>query len=186
MKSLLMRQRRSAHKRAHKAVVTLNLVSLTDFFTILLVFLLVHTSAPELLERSASLVPPDSVSSQLPEKRLLITVNRDVMTVEGRSVARVADLAASEGVIVPLAAALANEGAKLSAKEGAMPDGGREVTIMGDREIPYALLKRIMLTCQENDFAKISLAVNKLEVKPSDADVASQRLIASAVAGGTP
>ena len=182
MKSLLMRQRRSAHKRAHKAVVTLNLVSLTDFFTILLVFLLVHTSAPELLERSSTLVPPDSTSTQLPEKRLLITVNRDLMTVEGKAVARVAELASSDGAIAPLAAALANEGAKQSV----LPEGGREVTIMGDRELPYALLKRIMLTCQENDFAKISLAVNKLEVRPSDADVATRRLIASTVTGATP
>jgi biopolymer transport protein TolR len=179
MNSLLMRQRRSAHKRAHKAVVTLNLVSLTDFFTILLVFLLVHTSAPELLERTESVVLPDSISQQLPSQRVVITVNRDVVTVEGNPVVRIADVD-GEGVIAPLASVLAAQGAR----QGPVPEGGRLVTIMGDREIPYALLKRIMLTCQESEFAKISLAVNKLEVKPSDGEVASQHLVAAA--GGAP
>lgn len=176
MNSLLMRQRRTAHKRAHKAVVTLNLVSLTDFFTILLVFLLVHTSAPELLERTESVVLPDSSSQQLPSQRVVITVNRDLVTVEGNLVVAVRDVSGGEGVIAPLASALAGEGAR----QGPVPEGGRLVTIMGDRGIPYALLKRIMLTCQQSDFAKISLAVNKLEMKPSDEEVAAQHLVATA------
>jgi hypothetical protein len=33
---------------------------------------------------------------------------------------------------------------------------------MGDHELPYWLLKKVMLTCQQTDFAKISLAVNRL------------------------
>ena len=36
-------------------------------------------------------------------------------------------------------------------------------TIMGDKALPYWLLKKIMLTCQSTDFAQISLAVNKIE-----------------------
>src|SRR5262245_18791034 len=120
MNSLLMRQRRSAHKRAHKAVVTLNLVSLTDFFTILLEFLHVHRSAPELLERTEGVALPDSISQQLPSQRVVITVNRDVVTVEGNPVVRVADVD-GEGVIAPLASVLAAQGAR----QGPVPEGGR-------------------------------------------------------------
>ena len=35
----------------------------------------------------------------------------------------------------------------------------REVTIMGDRELPYSLLKRVMATCTSADYGQISLAV---------------------------
>ena len=35
----------------------------------------------------------------------------------------------------------------------------RGVTIMGDKEIPYVLLKKIMLTCASTEFTNISLAV---------------------------
>jgi biopolymer transport protein ExbD len=36
---------------------------------------------------------------------------------------------------------------------------GREVTIMGDKDIPYRLLKKVMATCSASDYGRISLAV---------------------------
>jgi biopolymer transport protein ExbD len=42
----------------------------------------------------------------------------------------------------------------------------REVTIMGDREIPYHLLKRVMATCTEANYGKLSLAVLQKELAP--------------------
>ncbi len=36
---------------------------------------------------------------------------------------------------------------------------GREVTIMGDKEIPYSVLKKVMATCTASDYGQISLAV---------------------------
>ena len=61
-------------------------------------------------------------------------------------------------------------------RKGEMPEGGYEVTIMGDRELPYWLLKKVMFTCQTTDFARISLAVNKLEISDEllATDVGSQ------------
>ena len=35
----------------------------------------------------------------------------------------------------------------------------REVTIMGDKDIPYRLLKKVMATCTDSDYGQISLAV---------------------------
>jgi biopolymer transport protein TolR len=35
----------------------------------------------------------------------------------------------------------------------------REATIMGDREIPYRLLKKVMASCAQAGFDRISLAV---------------------------
>ena len=37
------------------------------------------------------------------------------------------------------------------------------VTILGDKNLPYDLLKRIMFTCQQANFTKIALAVNQVE-----------------------
>ena len=37
--------------------------------------------------------------------------------------------------------------------------GVLEVTIMGDKAIPYELLKRVMLSCTRAGFSKISLSV---------------------------
>ena len=39
----------------------------------------------------------------------------------------------------------------------------REVTIMGDKSTPYAVLKKVMATCTDADFGKVSLAVFEKE-----------------------
>ncbi|MFW2403370.1 MAG: ExbD/TolR family protein, partial [Gammaproteobacteria bacterium] len=45
-------------------------------------------------------------------------------------------------------------------RQDAMQDiDDREVTIMGDKELPYKLLKRVMATCTSADYGQISLAV---------------------------
>ena len=33
------------------------------------------------------------------------------------------------------------------------------MTIMGDKDIPYRLLKKVMATCTQSDYGQISLAV---------------------------
>jgi len=58
--------------------------------------------------------------------------------------------------------ALSEELAYQAGRRGAVPEGGHEITIMGDHELPYWLLKKIMYTCQTEDFARISLAVNRV------------------------
>jgi biopolymer transport protein ExbD len=45
--------------------------------------------------------------------------------------------------------------------QGSDAKTGREVTIMGDKEIPYRLLKKIMVTCVRASYDNISLAVLK-------------------------
>ena len=35
----------------------------------------------------------------------------------------------------------------------------RSITIMGDKDIPYRLLKKVMATCTASDYGQISLAV---------------------------
>ena len=49
----------------------------------------------------------------------------------------------------------------------------RAITIMGDKSIPYALLKRIMQTCAQAGFTNISLAVESIEQKSQTAAVAN-------------
>jgi biopolymer transport protein ExbD len=41
------------------------------------------------------------------------------------------------------------------------------VTIMGDKEIPYIVLKRIMMTCASANFSNISLAVSRKAIEKS-------------------
>ncbi len=82
-------------------------------------------------------------------------ITRDHILVQGEPVVAV-DMAmrASRGEIKALRTALQ---APLTADA---PVGtGREVTIMGDKSIPFVLLNRVMQTCTQAGYGSISLSV---------------------------
>jgi biopolymer transport protein ExbD len=152
-------QRRKAQARRSRPA-TLNLVSLMDIFTILVFFLMVNSTDVEVITPTPGIRLPDSSADQRPQQQLVISISRESLLVEGQPVAAIADLGTvPEGVIDPLRDALAER----AATAGKIPEGGFGVTILGDQEIPYWLLKRIMLTCQTTDYARISLGVNRPE-----------------------
>jgi biopolymer transport protein ExbD len=161
-KSLRARRMERNHKRA-KQSSKLNLVSLMDIFTILVFFLLVNSSDVEILQTNKSIELPDSTSEQRPGTNLVVTVSENSVVVGGRPVATVEDiLAAEDNNISGLAAELkyqANRSGPLSPERA---QAGRPVTIMGDKDVPYTVLKKIMTTCAANEYRNISLAVNKI------------------------
>ena len=75
-----------------------------------------------------------------------------------------AELTAShDQVIRPLKAALMAQNDTILSNAQKSDISKREVTIMGDKTTPYSLLKRIMLTCTEADYGKVSFAVVERE-----------------------
>ena len=157
MSKLKISRRRQRQAKGKSA--GLNLVSLMDIFTILVFFLMVNSSDVEVLQTSSDIKLPDSTSEQRPENQLVISVSQDDLIVQGRPVAKIVELA---GQAEPAIDGLQKELEYQAARKGEIPEGGFEVTVMGDREVPYWLLKRILYTCQTTDFAQISLAVNKI------------------------
>ena len=68
------------------------------------------------------------------------------------------DVLASDNEIVPALLEELEYQSRNSIKT-AGGDAAGEVTIMGDKQIPYALLKKIMKTCATANYTNISLAV---------------------------
>lgn len=148
------------HKR--KGQASLNMVSLMDIFTILVFFLLVSSSDVQLTPNDKVKLP-ESKATLLPEETLVVTVTDSDILVQGRKVANISEVIdAPEVVIKPLHEELKfhadNTVAELSAEEKL---AGRDITIMGHKEIPYKLLKKIMVTCTRANYNNISLAVLK-------------------------
>jgi hypothetical protein len=71
----------------------------------------------------------------------------------------VAEVQASPGdIIEPLRAALKRPtlvGQQITAQDLAQ----REITVMGDKSLPYDVIKKVMRTCTDADYGRISLAV---------------------------
>lgn len=151
--------RMDRHHARHKKGVSLNLVSLMDIFTILVFFLLVNSSDVEVLPNARDLQLPESIAETKARESVVILVTDSEILVQGRAVSRIDDVLASDDLVIPALreALVAQAGRSLlgSAEDAAE----REVTIMGDREIPYHLLKRVMATCTDADYGRLSLAV---------------------------
>ena len=134
---------------------SLNLVALMDVFTILVFFFLVHSAdgAPEAHNKLVHL--PESVADQQPRDTPIVMITRDNILLQGEPVAVVDTvMQAAQGEIKALRTALQ---AQLAPDAPAAMD--REVTIMGDKSIPYELLNRVMQTCKRAGYGSISLSV---------------------------
>ncbi len=151
-----MERRNARGKRG----VALNLVSLMDIFTILVFFLLVNSSDVEVLPNSKDIQLPESIADQKARENVIVLVTDEKVLVQGREVASVSEIEAAGDLIIPdLEAALRAQNDRVLRRADQAEILSREVTIMGDRELPYSLLKRVMATCTAADYGKISLAV---------------------------
>lgn len=164
MKPPLRARRNARRQRRSKRPAMLNLVSLMDIFTILVFFLLVNSSEVEVLSQDESLQLPESTSAQQPDSTLMLLVNAEHILVNGRPVASVQEvLASDETLIAALQDELTLRASRARPLTEAEQHSGRPITIMGDRDIPYALLKKIMASCAATDYRDIALAVVQQE-----------------------
>jgi len=160
-------KRMTRHHARTKRYAGLNMVSLMDIFTILVFFLLVSSSSVQDLPNTKQIKLPESIADQLPKETVVIVVGDGNIVVQGRKVAAIADVINSKSPeIEPLKqelVRLAGRQFKVKTVDGKpMP---REVTIMGDKRIPFKLLKKIMLTCARANYGNISLAVLRKQDK---------------------
>jgi biopolymer transport protein ExbD len=158
--------RMSRHHKRRKQGAGLNLVSMMDIFTILVFFLLVNSSDVEVLPNTDTVQLPESVAETKPRESVVVLVTDTEILVQGRVVSRIADVLASDSLVIPglRAELVAQAGRALLSGDDDVAD--REVTIMGDKEIPYHLLKKVMATCTDADYGQLSLAVLQKDGDP--------------------
>ncbi|MDX1693293.1 MAG: biopolymer transporter ExbD [Ketobacteraceae bacterium] len=140
----------------------LNLVSLMDIFTILVFFLLVNSGDNQLVKNNKHVELPASVSKERPGESLIVTVSKNDIVVGGRPVATMEEVLGSNGLIAGLAKELNYQAARKTDLTELEKQNGLKVTIMGDHEISYEVLKRVMATCADSNYRDLSLAVSKV------------------------
>ncbi len=154
-------QRRAAHRERNKSLVDLNLVSLIDIFTILIFFLLSHSAEVEILPSSKAVKLPESSAEKTPRDTLVVVVNNSDIIVQGRKIASVVDvMKAPDDLIAPLKAELDYQSGKQVIRlENAAQKNA--ITIMGDKDIPYQLLRKVMVTCARANYSDVAFAVRR-------------------------
>ncbi len=146
--------------RNRRKITKMNLTSLMDIFTILVFFLLVNSSDVETLPNAKDLQLPESIADEKARETVVILIGEEDIIVQGKPVAKIDAVMAIKGNDIPaLREALLSQNDRVLRREASQDIASREVTIMGDKEIPYRLLKKVMATCTQSDYGQISLAV---------------------------
>lgn len=155
--------RMERHYKRNKNRGSLNMISLMDIFTILVFFLLVTAQNSEVLPSPKRLKLPDAYAEKIPKENIVIMVNDTDILVQGKKVAATQTAIRQKSPIIqPLLGELNATAATKKTRWRSEKDVKKQgITIMGDKKIPYILLKKIMITCASTEFTKISLAVVK-------------------------
>jgi biopolymer transport protein TolR len=157
MKMSRRAKRMDRHHKRNKGRAVLNLVSLMDIFTILVFFLLVNSGEVQVLPNAKALSLPESAAEQKPKETLVVMVNHNEILVQGRHIVDLTQPLPPGNLLPALKEELRQHAER--AKASTLEPFSGNITIMGDKEIPYNLLKRVMATCADSEYPRVSLAV---------------------------
>jgi len=149
------------HDRAKKQA-PFNIVSLMDIFTILVFFLLVNASDPTVLPNAKGIEMPQSMAEKKPRVSVVLMLSKDDISLQGEKVVSSDDITGNKKADVQkLQIALQEEILKV---QGDIEEGEKkEITIMGDKGVPFSLIKQVMQICSSAGFEQISLSVIQKE-----------------------
>jgi biopolymer transport protein TolR len=156
-------RRMAEHHSRHRTDAELNLIPLIDILSVMVAFLLVYSTEVEIIQNTKGIEVPQSIAEATPRQSVVVMITRDDLFVQGERIASVSDVRrASSVIIAPLRAALKRP--RLVGQEVAERDlAKREITVLADKALPYEVLKKVMATCTDADYGRISLAVLQKE-----------------------
>jgi biopolymer transport protein ExbD len=149
----------------------LNLTAMMDMMTIILVFLLKSFSASTVaMSASEDIRPPVSSTRAVPRDTVAVTVTPRSILVGDKRVLQLVNgeipkEALSGRLVVPLDQALKKEVDKLKyiAERNPGAPFSRELSVIGDRKIPYDLLLTVLYTAGQNELENYRFVVVQKE-----------------------
>lgn len=140
---------------------SLNITSMTDMFTIMLVFLLQSFAAGEVnIEQVAGIRLPTSMSEKNPVDGAKVSVSATEIKFDQKVVALIKDQAVDSAAIDPNDSSfikpLFEELKKLNTENEKLAKTGK-ILLQADKDLPYATLRKIMYTASMAGFPNLKL-----------------------------
>ncbi|MDP1919147.1 MAG: biopolymer transporter ExbD [Myxococcales bacterium] len=163
-----MARKKRKEREAEGEIKELNITAMMDIMTIILVFLIKsYTASSVTITPSEDIRPPLSSTRLTPKDTIAITVTpRHIMvgdkvkaTLEKNMQPRADEMQGK--LILPVDAALKKEVEKLKyiAERNPSAPFMREVSIIGDRKIPYEVLSSVLYTAGQNELENFRFVV---------------------------
>ena len=152
-------RRMAVHHLRHKGDFELNLIPLIDILSVMVSFLLVYSTEVEVIQNSKGIEIPQSISQTAPQHSVVVMITRTDLFVQGELIESVKDVQADPAAIVARLGAALKRPLLVGKDVAEATLAAREITIMADKSLPYEVLKKVMATCTDADYGRISLAV---------------------------
>jgi biopolymer transport protein ExbD len=164
-------RKKRKEREAEGEIRELNITAMMDMMTIILVFLLKSYSASSVsMTASEDVRPPISTTRATPRDTVAVTITPKHILVGDRTVVTLAGGQVppdqlSGRLVVPLDAALKKEVDKLKFIADRNPNApfSRELSVIGDRKIPYDLLLTVLYTAGQNELENYRFVVIQKE-----------------------
>ena len=145
----------------------LNIIAMMDMMTIILVFLLKSYAASAIsLTQSEDIKPPISSTRAVPKDTVAVTITPKDILVGDRVVVQLQNgqipaRQLSGRLVIPLDQALRREVDKLKSIAARNPTApfSHELSVIGDRRIPYDLLLTVLYTAGQNELENYRFVV---------------------------
>jgi biopolymer transport protein ExbD len=156
--------RRERRLRALRGSGSVNLISMMDILTVLLLFLLKsYVAGGEPMVPAPGVRLPSSSADLPPQSSLVVAIDGDEILVGSEHVASLSEALSDPSFeIGPLAQRLQAERGRqeeIARLQGKAAGGPGVATIQGDRDIEFRVLKKVMYTLSQNGYENIALAV---------------------------
>ncbi len=158
----------SFRKRRHAEEPKVTLVSLVDFFTCLIFFLLALQDMGAGAVVSKDIELPLSISKAEIKADTVVAITPTSILVEGFNVGDVVEESQRQELLIPgLQAILEKIKTRASAwqQAGAIKDWEGRMIIQSDKNAKFEIIKRVMFTAGQSGFSVMSLAVTRKGVE---------------------
>jgi len=146
------RMRRMDRSKRNK-VASLSLTSLMDVFTILVFFLLINSGSSDVMTPPKEVDLPDSGVESKPRETVVVMVTEQMVLVMGEPVGTLQEIIADpSSVFQPISD-------KLLRQRSRVIGTSTKTVAEAHKTVPFKLLKKIMSSCTNAGYGKISLAV---------------------------
>lgn len=143
----------------------LNITSMLDLLTIVLLFLIKQMDAEgQLITQAENLKLPGSTSQKTPEEvNLQVIVDRNYVLVDNKQVVDTETVAGQDSLMVadmiPVLEELREAEKKAALARGEEPEEAGQVIVQLDKNLEYDIMYKVMATCGFSGYNKISFAV---------------------------
>ena len=156
---------RNRRRKRGDGTVKLNITSMIDMFTLMVVFLLKNYSAQgQLVTPAENLLLPTSSVEKMAGEALSVKVSRNSIMVENTVVVDAAayqQIMTQKEFLIESLYKVLNERATSAKKQSEIykTEFSGKISIQGDVEIPYNILTRVMYTCGQAGYPVMNLVV---------------------------